>query len=89
MYHLDGPELRLTHYCAAGNQPHLRLDRQASTADSFVFVFEGGTNLDPAKDTHMHSGRIAFVGKDKIEAEWEGYHEGKSAGSHKFTLTRK
>src|SRR5579883_3440161 len=25
MYHLDGGELVLTHYCALGNQPHMRL----------------------------------------------------------------
>lgn len=24
VYHLDGPDLRMTHYCAAGNQPRFR-----------------------------------------------------------------
>src|SRR5262245_42321959 len=50
VYHLDGDNLLMTHYCAAGNQPRLKLDRKASTADTLVFVFDGGTNFDPAKD---------------------------------------
>src|SRR5579859_4783906 len=45
MYHLDGDELVLTHYCAAGNQPRMKLDRQASTTDKYLFVFDGGTSF--------------------------------------------
>jgi hypothetical protein len=88
MYFLDGGELRLTHYCAAGNQPHLKLDKKASKADVFSFAFEGGTNLNPDKDTHMHSGRIMFIDKDHIKAEWDGYSEGKKVGTHKLDLKR-
>src|SRR4051812_11535892 len=44
MYHLDGDELILTHYCALGNQPRLKLDRAKSTADNLIFSFDGGTN---------------------------------------------
>src|SRR5438270_13163403 len=29
LYHLDGPDLVLTHYCALGNQPHMKLDPAA------------------------------------------------------------
>src|SRR4051812_11604246 len=38
MYHLDGDELVLTHYCAAKNQPRMKLDRQASTPDRYLFA---------------------------------------------------
>ncbi len=88
MYMLDGDELRLTHYCASGNQPKLKLDTKASTPDKLEFAFEGGTNLDPAKDMHMHSGRISFKDKNHIVAEWDGYAEGKKTGSHTFALSR-
>ena len=54
VYHLDGKELRMTHYCAAGNQPRVKLDRAKSTPDELIFVFDGGTNLDPEKDMHIH-----------------------------------
>ncbi len=33
MYHLDGKDLLMTHYCAAGNQPRLKLDLKASKPD--------------------------------------------------------
>ncbi|AMV40282.1 hypothetical protein [Planctomyces sp. SH-PL62] len=38
IYHLDGDDLRMTHYCALGNQPRLKLDKTASKADRLVFV---------------------------------------------------
>jgi hypothetical protein len=89
MYHLDGDDLRLTHYCAIGNQPRLKLDRKASTPEKLIFVSEGGTNFDPAKDMHMHSGRINIRDKDHIDAEWDGYNDGKKTGTHSFALSRK
>jgi hypothetical protein len=88
VYHLDGDNLVMTHYCAVGNQPRVKLDKSASTADKLVFAFDGGTNLDPAKDLHMHSGWINFLEGGKVEAEWEGYKDGKKAGTHKFVMTR-
>ena len=33
MYHLDGDDLVLTHYCAGGNQPHMKLVPSRSTSD--------------------------------------------------------
>src|SRR5436305_744807 len=67
MYHLDGDDLVLTHYCAAGNQPKMKLDRQASTTDQLQFVFDGGTGFDPAKDLHIHCGHIRFLVGRKAE----------------------
>ena len=29
MYHMDGADLMLTHYCAAGNQPRMKLEPSA------------------------------------------------------------
>ena len=88
MYHLDGDELRMTHYCAAGNQPRLKLDREASTADNYLFVFDGGTGFDHAKDLHIHSGRITFQPAGRVEAEWDANVKGKKAMSTKFALSR-
>jgi hypothetical protein len=88
VYHLDGDELRLTHYCAAGNQPRLKLDRTNSTPTRFVFVFDGGTNMDPAKDMHIHGMTLSFEKEGEVEAAWEAHNEGKSAGLTKFHLSR-
>ena len=60
MYHLADGQLVMTHYCAMGNQPRMKLDAQASTPDKLVFAFDGGTNFDPAKDGHVHSGSLTL-----------------------------
>src|SRR6187431_1894048 len=42
VYHADGPDLVLTHYCMEGNQPRMRArDAQGSR---FEFAYDGGTN---------------------------------------------
>lgn len=88
MYHVDGDDLRLTHYCAAKNQPHLKLDRAASTADALVFAFDGGTGFDPARDMHMHSGRIVFRDAKHVESEWDGYKGRDKLHTARFILSR-
>ncbi len=88
VYHLDGEDLRLTHYCAAGNQPHLKLDRASSTPTRFVFVFDGGTNLDPAKDMHIHGMTMSFGKDGAVDCAWEGYENGKKKGTTHFQLSR-
>src|SRR3954452_11089494 len=71
VYHLDGDDLRMTHYCAVGNQPRLKLDRANSTPDKLVFVFDGGTNLDPAKDLHIHGMTMSFEKDGRVNCAWE------------------
>jgi hypothetical protein len=85
---LDGGELVLTHYCAMGNQPRMKLS-PASTDRTLVFDFAGGTNVDPAKDVHIHSGRIQLTGPDALETEWTVWGGGKQTGTNRFVLARK
>jgi len=88
VYFLDGGELVLTHYCAMGNQPKMRLS-PASTDRTLVFDFAGGTNVDPAKDAHVHSGKITVASPDALEAEWTVWAGGKQTGANRFVLARK
>ncbi len=90
LYHLDGPDLVMTHFCALGNQPRMKADPK-SPANQIHFQFAGGTNLDPARDKHMHEGTLTFIDDDHIEWSgvcWEG---GKPAAGHtcKMKLVRK
>jgi hypothetical protein len=89
VYHLDGKELRMTHYCAAGNQPRVKLDRANSTPEELIFVFDGGTNLDPEKDMHIHGVKIKFEKDGAVSSAWEGYAGGKKASTTTFNMTRK
>ncbi len=88
MYHLDGDELVLTHYCASGNQPTMQLVRPAAAANEMRFDFTGGSNLDPAKDQHIHAARLVIVDAETLESSWTGYNEGKEAGVKTFVLER-
>jgi len=89
VYHLDGDDLRMTHYCAMGNQPRLKLDRTSSSPDHLIFIFDGGTNLNPEKDQHIHGLEITFQKDGHVKSAWEGYAGGKSAGVTPFAMTRK
>lgn len=91
IYHLDGDDLLMTHYCAAGNQPRLKLDLKASKPESLVFGFDGGTNFDPAKDMHIHGAKILIHDDpDRLKSEWTAWAGGKPMGDAEvFDLKRK
>jgi hypothetical protein len=90
VYHRDGADLALTHYCAGGNQPRMRASAPAADASVFEFAFDGGTNLDPSRDSHMHSARIQLVSADELIGEWQGWNGGKPDGPPmRFHLYRK
>ena len=74
VYTADGSDLVMTHYCVLGNQPRMKADPNAP-ANQIAFKFAGGTNLDPAKDKHMHEATLTLIDDDHIELTaipWEG-----------------
>ena len=78
VYTVDGQDLIMTHYCVLGNQPRMKADSN-STSDKIVFHFIGGTNLDPAKDKHMHEATLTIVGDDRIDVQGSGWENGAPA----------
>jgi hypothetical protein len=85
VYYRDGDDLMMTHYCMLGNQPRMKADPK-SPANQICFKFAGGSNLDPAKDMHMHEGTLTFIDEDHIEfcgVAWEG---GKPAKGHECAM---
>ncbi len=88
MYHLDGDELVLTHYCSGGNQPTMKLAQPPAAGNELRFDFTGGTNLDPSTDEHIHAAHLVFVDADTLESSWTGYQGGKEAGARTFMLKR-
>jgi hypothetical protein len=85
IYHRDGNDLVMTHFCALGNQPRMKADPK-SPSNQIRWLFAGGTNLDPAKDMHMHEGTITFVDDDHIE--WCGvcWKDGKPVKGHECNM---
>jgi hypothetical protein len=80
VYHRDGSAVVLTHYCAGGTQPRMRATEISGNV--IEFAFDGGTNIDVAKTSHMHNMRMEFLSKDEIKAEWHNWSNGREDGAH-------
>ena len=88
VYHMDGKDLVLTHYCILGNQPHLRATA-SKDPKTLTFKFENGANIDPAKSNHMHEATLTLIDDDHIKSEWMRCEEGKTCETHQFNLVKK
>jgi hypothetical protein len=88
MYHLDGKDLVLTHYCVLGNQPRLRAE-PGEEVNKIIFKFVGGTNLKSSDDHHINSAVLSLAGKDRFTAEWVSCKDGKPCHQVRLDLVRK
>ena len=84
-YHLDGENVILTHYCAQGVQPRMKLS--SSDGKSMKFDFLDCTNL-PSKDApHMHDMTLTIDG-DKITESWGYFKDGKVENHVTLEMTK-
>ena len=74
VYHLDGKDLMLTHYCGAGNQP--RMKSGSLGPHNVTFDFVDATNLAKPTDGHMNNLTINFLGKNSIRHTWTWLQNG-------------
>lgn len=86
VYYPDGDGVMLTHFCASGNQPRMRLDPK-SPAGTLHFAFVDATNL-PNGAYHMHEGDLQLVDTTHLHETWTSYADGKPSGAAEFTLQR-
>jgi len=68
VYHLDGGDLVLVHFCISGNQPRMK-HVPSSDPNDLPFRCLGGTNMTEA-DSHMHSVRLRILDADHIRGDW-------------------
>jgi hypothetical protein len=78
IYNDENGELVMTHYCMMRNQPKLKL--VAADKNEILLEMVEGNGVKKTDD-HMHSLKIKFTGKDEITQEWDGYKDGKLAGT--------
>lgn len=88
LYHMDGDDLVLTHYCVTGNQPRMKAEKQTDRA-KLVFRCVGGTNMKSENDEDMHRATIVWKDDDRIHSEWEEVKDGKNVMTASFDLARK
>lgn len=87
VYHRDGDDVVLTHYCAGQNQPRMRAKKPGEAA-VVSFDYDGGTNIDVAKTNHMHAAKFEWKGADEARVEWTPWSEGKAGPPVVFEIKR-
>jgi hypothetical protein len=87
VFHMDGDQLLLTHYCALQNAPQLKFVKSEKPGE-LKFVFHGGTNFDPKVDAHLHESTFQIRDKDTIEQRSTVFANGVAAPELKSVLRR-
>lgn len=66
VYHLDGPDLRMTHFCGAQNQPRLKARRIDLDHGAIDFEFVDATNLRSSDAPHVHGLEIRLIDRNHL-----------------------
>ncbi|HTO86293.1 MAG TPA: hypothetical protein VMR54_02040 [Thermoanaerobaculia bacterium] len=66
VYHLDGGDLRMTHYCGARNQPRLKARRIDVVQGILDFEFVDITNLSSSEAGHVSGVEIRLLDADRF-----------------------
>jgi len=66
VYHLDGSDLRMTHFCAAQNQPRLKPTSIDPNGYAITFSFVDITNLRSPKAGHVDGLDVHFLASDHM-----------------------
>ncbi len=88
VFHMDGDQLLLTHYCALQNAPVLKFVPSENPGE-LKFAFHGGTNFDPAVDAHFHEGSFLIKDQDTFESTFVVFANGKAQPEGRGILHRK
>jgi hypothetical protein len=88
LYYLDGDQVRLTHYCMAGNQPTMR-GTYSPGSKTITFDFLGATNMKSADDGHMHHAVYTFIDNDHFKTTWTFQKNQKDTFTEDMTYVRK
>jgi hypothetical protein len=85
VYVMDGDDLLVTHYCAAGNAPRMKMTKNEN--GSMTFDFHDATNLSDKSKEYM-GGLVLTLDGDKLTEKWISYKDGKQSSEMQFTLER-
>ena len=88
VYHLDGADLRATHYCAAGNQPRLKAMSTNDSNKSVTFQMVDITNLSSSEAGHVKELELRLTSVNQITILFTFVGAGKES-VERIELTRK
>ncbi len=89
MFTVDGDHLLATHYCSAGNQPHMSTRAiEDPHSKSLSFSLERVTGMKTPDDWHNTGLEVVLEDKDHLTQNWSYLYKGKT-GTTTFHFTRK
>jgi flagellin-like hook-associated protein FlgL len=88
MITVDGDRLIATHYCSAGNQPHMVNSAPGDLRKGLTFSLERVTGLKTPGDWHNTGLTIVLDDHDHMTQHWTYMYKGQS-GTTDFHYTRK
>ena len=86
VFFLDGDRLRMTHYCAAQNQPHLVANE--ITENSVSFVVDHITNHRDPNAMYMGEATWFFMDENNIRIRWWSFENGQRGDPMTVNSTR-
>jgi len=87
VYHTDGPDLRMTHYCGARNQPRLKASKIDLAAGAVDFAFVDVTNLSSPDAPHVTGLELRFGDEDHVTLTFL-FEEGGKLSRERIALQR-
>ena len=79
LYHLDGDEILLTHYCSANNQPRMRSATASGDGKEIRFELVDVANLSSPDAGHMHRAVFEFQSENRFKSAWTWRQKGSDA----------
>jgi hypothetical protein len=87
LYYVDGDQLKLTHYCMAGNQPTMVASYTPETK-TLKFDFASITNLKSPDAGYMHHAVYTLIDSDHFKTTWTFRKDQKDAFTEDVTYIR-
>jgi hypothetical protein len=79
VYHVDGSDLRMTHYCGAQNQPRLKAERIDLAHGAVDFGFVDITNLRSPAAPHVRGLELRLTDSDHVTVTFLFQSDGKES----------
>jgi len=79
VYHLDGADLRMTHFCGAGNQPRLRATAIDAEHRRVAFAFVDITNAPSPDAPHVDGFELQSADDDHLQLVFHFTANGRSS----------